>query len=124
MSGLAWVAFVAAAAFGAVLRHLVESLVADRAGDRFPWGTFLVNVSGSALLGFLTGLVLYHSFPNTLKVVLGTGVCGAYTTFSGFSFQTIRMATEGEAGRAFSNAMGTTIICAAAAAMGLALAAL
>jgi fluoride exporter len=123
MSPLAWVAFVGAAAVGAPLRYAVEGLVADRVKGPFPWGTFMVNVSGSAVLGFLTGLALYHSFPKVPKVIIGTGFCGAFTTFSGFSFETIRLVERHELGTAFRYALGSLVICALAAGAGLAVAA-
>jgi fluoride exporter len=90
----------------------------------FPWGTFLINVSGSLALGFLTGLALYHGFPDTPKVVLGAGFCGAFTTFSTYTFETVRLVEEGAINEAFRNALGTLVSCAAAAAAGVALAAL
>jgi CrcB protein len=124
MTPLAWVAFVAAGAVGAPARYLVDGFVADRTEGAFPWGTFVVNASGSLLLGLLTGLSLYHAFPKTPKVVLGTGFCGAYTTFSSFTFETVRLLEEGARNEAFRNAFGTLVTCAAAAAAGLALAAL
>jgi CrcB protein len=120
----AWVAFVLAGALGAPLRHLVDGFVADRTGGAFPWGTLMVNVTGSLLLGFLTGLALYHGFPETPKVVLGAGFCGAYTTFSTFSFETVRLVEVGTVREAARNALGTMVICAGAAAAGVALAAL
>lgn len=124
MSTLAWVAFVAAGAVGALVRHLADGLVADRTEGAFPWGTFLINVTGSLLLGVLSGLTLYHALPTTPKVVLGTGFCGAYTTFSTFTFETVRLLEEGALADAFRNAVGTLLTCAAAAAAGVALAAL
>ena len=124
MSPLAWVAFIAAAAIGAPLRYLVDGYVGDRVEGAFPWGTLVVNASGSLLLGVLSGLALYHAFPRSPKVILGTGFCGAYTTFSTFSFETVRLVEEGAVGAAFRNAAATLGICAAAGALGLALAAL
>ena len=124
MSPLAWAGFVAAAAVGAPLRYAVDGYVADRVEGAFPWGTFLVNASGSLALGLLTGLALYHAFPTTPKVILGTGFCGAYTTFSTFTFETVRLVEEGAVDEAFRNAVGTLLTCAAAAALGLALAGL
>jgi CrcB protein len=124
MSLLAWIGFVTAAAVGAPLRYVVDGLVSDRVEGAFPWGTFLVNVTGSAALGFLTGLALYHAVPSAPKVILGTGFCGAYTTFSGFSYETVRLLEEGEMGQAFRYALGSVATCAAAAAVGLALAGL
>jgi CrcB protein len=124
MSPLAWTAFVTAGAVGAPLRYVIDGAIGDRTQGAFPWGTFVINVSGSLLLGFLTGLSLYHAFPKTPKVVLGTGFCGAYTTFSTFTFETVRLAEEGALREAFRNATGTLVTCAAAAGVGLALAAL
>ena len=124
MSALAWVAFVIAGAVGAPVRYLVDGAVGDRTAGVVPWGTFLVNVTGSLVLGFLTGLALYHAFPNEPKVVLGTGFCGAYTTFSTFTFETVRLAQEGAIKEALRNALGTLVTCALAAAAGLAIAAL
>jgi len=122
VSPLAWVAFVAAGALGAPIRYLVDGYVGDHTEGAFPWGTFVVNVTGSLLLGVLTGLALYHAFPKTPKVVLGTGFCGAYTTFSTFTFETVSLLEEGAVNEALLNAAGTTVTCALAAALGLALA--
>jgi CrcB protein len=124
LSPTAWLAFVAAAAVGAPLRYLVDRSVADRVDGAFPWGTLLVNASGSLVLGLLTGLALYHAFPKAPKVILGTGFCGAYTTFSTFTFETVRLVEEGALKEAFGNAAGTLVTCAALAGLGLALAAL
>jgi CrcB protein len=124
VSPLAWVTFVAAGAIGAPVRYLVDGAVGDRTEGVFPWGTFLINATGSLLLGFLTGLALYHAFPDTPKVVLGTGFCGAYTTFSTFTFETVRLVEEGAINEACRNALGTLLTGAAAASLGLALAAL
>jgi CrcB protein len=124
MSPITWVAFVAAGAVGAPLRYVVDRAVAERLGGAFPWGTFVVNATGSLFLGFLTGLALYHGFPAAPKVVLGTGFCGAYTTFSTFSFDSVRLLEAGDVDVALRNVAGTFAVCAAAAAVGLALAAL
>jgi CrcB protein len=115
---------IAAGAVGAPVRYLVQSFVRDPAGGAFPWGTLLVNTSGSLLLGLLTGLGLYHAFPETPRLVLGTGLCGAYTTFSAFTFDTVRLIEEGALNEAFRYAFGTLAVCAGAAGAGLALAAL
>lgn len=124
MSPLAWVAFIAAGAIGAPVRYLIDGVVGDRTEGVFPWGTFVINASGSLLFGFLTGLALYHAFPSTPKVVLGTGFCGAYTTFSTFTFETVRLIEEGAINEAFRNAFGTLLMCVAAAAAGVTLAAI
>ena len=124
MSPLAWVGFVIAAAVGAPLRYLVDGAIAERAEGVFPWGTFVINASGSLVLGVLTGLGLYHAFPKVPKVILGTGFCGSYTTFSTFTYETVELLEEGAVNEAARNAFGTLLVGAGAAALGLALAAL
>ena len=124
MSPLAWAGFVAAAAIGAPLRYVVDVSISERVQGRFPWGTFVVNATGSLFLGVLTGLALYHAFPKTPKVILGTGFCGAYTTFSTFTFETVGLAEEGATGPALLNAAGMLVVGAACGALGLALATL
>jgi fluoride exporter len=114
---------VVAGALGAPLRYLLDGFVQDRTEGAFPWGTLVVNVTGSFLLGCITGAALYHAFPNTPKVWLGTGFCGAYTTFSTFTFETIRLLEEGDVTEAFRNTAGSLVAAALAAAAGLALAA-
>ena len=124
MSTPAWVGFVVMAALGAVSRYSVDNLVAERLGRAFPWGVLLINATGSLLLGFLTGLALYHGLPKTSKVILGTGFCGAYTTFSTFAVDTVAFGDQHRAKGALANALGTLVLCAGMAALGLALAAL
>ncbi|HUI49790.1 MAG TPA: CrcB family protein, partial [Acidimicrobiia bacterium] len=89
----------------------------------FPWGTFIINVTGSFLLGLITGAALYHALPNTPKIWLGTGFCGAYTTFSTFTFETLRLLEEDAPGGALGNAAASLVVATLAAGAGLALAA-
>lgn len=124
MSGLAWVAYVIAGAAGAATRFAVERTVRDRWAAHFPWGTFVVNVTGSLLFGFLTGLGLSHGLPRTPRVILGTGFCGAYTTFSAFAFETVALLEQGARRDAARNAIGTLAAGSVAAAIGLSVAAL
>ncbi|HVL04688.1 MAG TPA: fluoride efflux transporter CrcB [Acidimicrobiales bacterium] len=124
MSRAALLALVAAGAVGASARHLVDGFVRDRTAGLFPWGILTVNVTGSLLVGLLTGLGLFHAFPETPRAVLGTGFCGAYTTFSTVTLDTVRLIEEGAVDLAFRNALGTLVVCAGAAAAGVALAAL
>jgi CrcB protein len=124
MSPLAWVAFVVAGAVGAPARYLLDGAVADRADGPFPWGTFAVNVTGSFLFGFLTGLGLNHAFPKVPRLVLGTGFCGAYTTFSTFTFESVRLLEEGASNEAIRNALATLLAGSMAAAAGLGVAAI
>ena len=83
-----------------------------------------INVSGSLVLGLLTGLVLFHGAPATVTLVAGTGFCGGYTTFSTASFETVRLVQRGAHAAALGSALGTLAAALGAAALGLALAAL
>ena len=121
MSPPGWIAFVVAGAAGAVGRYELDRAVADRSRGVFPWGTLVINVSGSLLLGVITGLALHHGLSSSDKIVLGTGFCGAYTTFSTFTFETVRLVEEGALAEALRNAAGTLVACAGAAAAGLAI---
>ena len=123
MSAGTWVLFLLAVGVGASARYVVDRLVSEAVGGEFHWGTALINVSGSFVLGLLTGLGLYHGFSNDARLVLGTGFCGAYTTFSTFSFETVRLVERGHARTATLNVVLSTGIGLAAATAGLALAA-
>jgi CrcB protein len=112
----------AASAIGAPARYLLDRSVARRNRSAFPWGTLLINVSGSFLLGLLVGLGAHHGLSKTAVTVIGTGFCGAYTTFSTFSVETIRLVEEGALVEATLNALGSIAVGLLAAAAGLGLA--
>lgn len=95
---------------GAPVRFLADRFVSERLGGHFPWGTFLVNASGSLLLGLLTGLGLRHHLSPSLLALAGTGFCGAYTTFSSWSFETVRLLEEGRLVRALLNCGGSLLL--------------
>lgn len=95
MSTGLWFAFLLAAAVGACARYLLDGVVQGRTGGRFPWGTSVVNITGSFVLGVLTGLALHHALAPDAKLVLGTGFCGSYTTFSTFTFEVVSLAEAG-----------------------------
>lgn len=112
---------IIAGAIGAVSRYLVDDVVRSRFPGRFPWGTFVINVTGSFVLGVVTGLALYHGLGPVPKTAIGLGFCGAYTTFSTFSYETILLAETGSVGPAIGNALGSVVLGLAAAGIGLAL---
>ncbi len=92
MTGLLTTLLVAAgAAIGAPLRYLTDRLIQSRHDGVFPWGTFVVNLTGSALLGFLVALPA----DDAVRALVGTGFCGALTTYSTFSYETLRLAEDG-----------------------------
>lgn len=111
-----------AGGLGAVARVVLDGALTARRPHPLPWPTLLVNVTGSLLLGLLTGLVLFHAAPAELRTVLGTGFCGGYTTFSTASVATVRLAEGRRPGLAALNAAGTLALTCLAAALGLALA--
>jgi fluoride exporter len=112
-----------AGAGGAVARFALDGWIQERTGGFFPWGTFVINVSGSLILGFITGLALYHGLPEVPRVLLGIGFCGAYTTFSTFGYETVRLAEGNARLAAGGNALGSMVAGITAAAAGIALSA-
>ncbi len=104
---------------GAVCRFVVDGEIKARVGDRFPWGTLIINVSGSFALGVLTGLALNHGAPSDVRNVLGVGFCGGYTTFSTASFETVRLAHRGSPWLAATYTAASASLALAAAALGL-----
>lgn len=90
-----WLLVIAGAAVGAPLRYLTDRFVQARHTTVFPWGTFTVNVSGCLVLGLVAGAVTAGAASSSVRLLLGTGLCGALTTYSTFSFETLRLAEEG-----------------------------
>jgi CrcB protein len=109
-------------ALGAVTRFVVDALVRLNFRSRIPIGTVVINVSGSLLLGLLTGLVMYHGAPSMLTTAAGTGFCGGYTTFSTASFETVRLVQQGASRTALTNSAVTLIGALGAGGLGLAVA--
>lgn len=115
---------VAGGVLGAPSRYALDQWVSSRTKGFFPWGTFLINATGAFLLGLISGLALYHGLGHLPVAVVGTGFCGAYTTFSTFSYETVRLIEEGTVEAAVRNMAGSLTLGLAAAAAGIALAAL
>ncbi|WP_062216450.1 fluoride efflux transporter CrcB [Streptomyces sp. NBRC 109706] len=80
---------------GAPLRYGVDRAIRARRDPLLPWGTFLVNVVGSLVLGLLTGAALAGAAGERLGLLLGTGLCGALTTYSTFSYEALRLVETG-----------------------------
>ena len=99
---------------GGLARFALTGWATHRYGAGFPWGTFLVNVSGSFAIGFIATLTApdgrFFAGP-TARQFLMTGILGGFTTYSSFSLQTLALAREGEWGRAGANALGTFVLC-------------
>lgn len=120
------VLFVIGAGAGAPLRYVTDGVIGVRSGRAFPLGTLAVNVVGSALLGVVTALGREDVIGTDLVLVLGTGFCGAFTTFSTFAVETIRLVEGGDVRAAVSAMALTTVasVLAAAASFSLLLAVL
>lgn len=87
---------VAAGGFlGAPCRYLLDRAVSERIESDLPWGTFLVNISGAFLLGFLAGIALADHLSPFGTALLGTGFCGAYTTFSTYMVDAVVLVRDG-----------------------------
>lgn len=114
----------AAGSIGAITRFLVDGAVQDRSSGVLPLGTFTVNVAGSLILGFVTGLLLFHGLPHTAVAIVGSGFCGGLTTWSTASWETVRLVEGGDGGAAFLNAVGGIAASLIAAGCGLLLATL
>ena len=97
-------------AVGAPLRYLTDLLVQARHDSVFPWGTFTVNVLGSLVLGVTAGSVVALSPPSWVLALVGTGLCGAFTTFSTFGFETIRLIEEGSWSTAMVNSVASLAV--------------
>ncbi len=111
---------VLAGGLGAVARFVVDSLIQARAGAAFPLGTLVINISGSLILGLLTGLTMAQLLPDAVRLVAGTGFLGGYTTFSTASFETVRLVQERRVPTALLYGLGTLLATTAVAGLGLA----
>ncbi len=113
----------AGAVLGANLRYWLTLLLADRFGPAFPYGTLFVNISGSFLLGFVLTLMGLRLVADPgLRLLLGTGFLGAYTTFSAFSYDTLVLLERGNLPAAFLYAGGNLFGSVLAAYLGIVLA--
>jgi fluoride exporter len=118
------VAIALAGAIGALARYLVDAVVIRRDARGLPVATLTINVTGSFVLGVLTGLALYHALPSSPKTIVGTGFCGAYTTFSTFAYETVHLAEERKVRETLAVLALSVVLPALLAGAGLALAAL
>ena len=111
-------AVLAGGALGALARAGVEEALPARPGG-WPWATFMVNIVGALLLGWVTTRLTEMAAPaRYVRFLVGTGFCGALTTFSTFGYETIRLSQEGEAAAAVVNVAGSVAAGLTAAALG------
>lgn len=106
-------------AFGAIARHLVNQMAITQLNSSL-MGTFIVNISGSFVLGILAGILSsYPNLPEGTRLFMAVGFLGSYTTFSTFSLATIQLLEKGDLFNAFINIISTIIIGLVAAMAGL-----
>lgn len=110
---------VAGAVVGAPLRYLTDRAVQARHDSAFPWGTFAVNVVGSVILGFVTGATLAGDAPHWVQLLIGTGFCGALTTYSTFSYETLRLYEQNAKLAALANVTASVLAAIGAATLGV-----
>src|ERR1700724_1921426 len=112
MESYIWVAI--GGALGTAGRYWLSGLVARLIGETFPWGTLLINVTGSFVIGFfaaLTGPDGRVFVGSTARQFVMVGICGGYTTFSSFSLQTLNLMNDGEGLSATTNTFGPFLLC-------------
>jgi len=119
MTPLLFLMVAAAGGVGAAARFFLDGLLRSRLSGAFPYGTTIINVSGSLLLGLVTGLAMNHLLAAEWSLVLGGGLLGGYTTFSTASFESVRLAQEYRYLAALVNGIGMLVASVAAAALGL-----
>jgi CrcB protein len=110
----AWVAVAVGGAIGSVGRFWLTTVMTALTGPRFPWGTLLINVLGSGVIGLVAGLTLTPArvgMHPDVRIFLMTGVCGGFTTFSAFSLQTLELLQSGDVVPAFGYAVGSVVLC-------------
>lgn len=114
-----WIAI--GSALGGTSRYAISRAVALRYGETFPWGTLVVNISGSFIIGLLSALIGPDSrlvvSPNTRNFLM-VGICGGYTTFSSFSLQTLELIRNRDFGEAGGNILLSVAACIAAVSIG------
>jgi CrcB protein len=113
-----WLAFSIGAGVGAPSRYLLDTTVQTHTNSTQPRGTLTVNAIGSLILGTLTGLIAHQHLSDTAGTIIGTGFCGALTTYSTFAFETVRLLEEGATIDAAKNILLNTTIAVTLAALG------
>lgn len=111
---MSWLLVVLGAMVGAPLRFVTDLVIQSRRDSVFPWGTLVVNVVGSFVLGIVLGAA-----DGPTRLLLGTGFSGALTTYSTFSYETLRLAEEGAGLLAAANVVVSVVVGVGAAMLGV-----
>jgi fluoride exporter len=113
-----WVAVAVAGGLGAACRYLLDRAISTRSASRLPWGTVVVNVTGSLVAGAIAGLAADAVVGEQLQLVAAGGFLGAYTTFSTAMMESALLLEQRRAGRALANLLVPTVLATAAALLG------
>ena len=108
-------------ALGSIARAWLAIAVARITGPQFPWGTILINIVGSFIIGFFGTLTAGGNrlaVPLDARAFVMVGICGGFTTFSSFSLQTLELARDGRMAQALGNIVLSVVLCIAAVAAG------
>lgn len=110
----AYLAVAVGGAIGSVARFWLTGVMTALTGARFPWGTLLINISGSFVIGLVAGVTLTAhrvGMHPDVRIFLMTGICGGFTTFSAFSLQTLELLQTGDTGAALGYIAGSVALC-------------
>lgn len=121
MTPLLFLVIAVAGGAGAVCRFVLDGLLTSLSEADFPWPTVLINITGSLLLGLITGFAVSGLLPEAWRLVLGTGFLGGYTTFSTASVDTVRLLQQRRWTAGMVHGLGTLVIAIGAAGLGLGL---
>ena len=109
-----WLAVAVGGALGSLARFWLAAVMTMLTGPRFPWGTLLINVLGSFIIGLVAGLTALPARVGVhpdVRVFLMVGVCGGFTTFSAFSLQSLELLQSGEVASALGYMAGSVLLC-------------
>lgn len=109
---------VLAGGVGATVRYVVDALIRSRTTSAFPWPTAIINMTGSFVLGLLTGLVVEQIASSDVSAIIGTGFLGGYTTFSTASYETVQLVRQKQWGTALAYGVGVLVVSIALAYLG------
>ncbi len=119
MSPGVFIAVAVTGGIGSVCRLVLDGVIRARTGGPLPWGTITINLTGSFVLGVVTGLAVDHVVSESFRMVVGTGFLGGYTTFSTASFETVRLLQQRRWTSGVVNGFGVLVGATCAAGLGL-----
>lgn len=107
---------------GSMLRYAINLICARNMGAGFPWATFIINITGSTIMGLIAGYLIFKGdASHPWRIFLMTGILGGYTTFSAFSLDTVLLYERGEIGLALAYVLGSVALAIAGLFAGLVL---